>query len=348
MRIFYLLVMLPLLWSSAALSAGEPPLGWTLEGPEAAQNYDVGTEAVSGAKGARSAFLRARSVAPTPADLMQVFAAQDYAGKRVRLAGSLRSQGARGAYLFITTSRDGDMLDIQKTLPIRETSDWKNYDVVVDVPREATVIKIGFAVQGKGTVWVDDLSFSPVSRDVPATADWVFTAQPLSGYKSGSEQVEGAPGESTYLQSTSTGRGGQIQTARMTAWRPAASLQGKRVRFTTRLKLDAVDRAGCALAVVGSKGTAQYQMSPSLSGTTGWIDCSLVMQMPDDATRLIFRYSLMNEGKVWSDGLRAVEVGSDVPLTHSRRLPDLLPCDIAEQFKADGVAPARCDLGFRF
>lgn len=119
---------------------------------------------------------------------------------------------------------------------------------------------------------------------------------------------------------------------------------------------DAQDDAGKRMRLAGSLRSRGAQTYPggqedglAASGKpAGWKDCSEVMQMPDDATRLIFRYSLQDEGKVWSDGLRAVEVGRDVPLTQSRRLPDLLPCDIAEQFKADGVALARCELGFRF
>ncbi len=49
------------------------------------------------------------------------------------------------------------------------TSDWKKYEIVLDVPPESRVIILGVSLFGKGQIWVDDLRFEDVGLDVPTT-----------------------------------------------------------------------------------------------------------------------------------------------------------------------------------
>jgi hypothetical protein len=53
--------------------------------------------------------------------------------------------------------------------PVKGTTDWKKYEVVLDVPEQAEEIYIGFLVAGKGRGWVDDFAFDVVDKDVPTT-----------------------------------------------------------------------------------------------------------------------------------------------------------------------------------
>src|SRR5665213_2502583 len=159
-----MVIAIPLLLLGPACGADAPPRGWTLEGDGATQ-YETGTEVVAGAKGAQSAFLRAKGGQGSSATLLQRFNARNYAGKRVALSGALKTLDAKGAFLFITVGGNGKVLIDQSTAPLSGTNDRKNLAVVVDVPSDALVIRIGFGLKGGGTVWADGLSFGPAPQE---------------------------------------------------------------------------------------------------------------------------------------------------------------------------------------
>jgi len=75
-------------------------------------------------------------------------------------------------------------------------------------------------------------------------------------------------------------------------------------------------RASCALEAWDDKRATQEADGAFRSGTSDWRDCDVVMQIPDNATRVRVRYYLRGGGKVWSDGFRIEEVGAGVPETH--------------------------------
>jgi hypothetical protein len=66
--------------------------------------------------------------------------------------------------------KTGLAFDNMMERPVKGTTDWKNYEVVLDVPAEAEEIFFGFLVAGKGRGWVDDIKFEVVNNDVPTTA----------------------------------------------------------------------------------------------------------------------------------------------------------------------------------
>ena len=54
---------------------------------------------------------------------------------------------------------------------IRAVTDWKKYELVLDVPESARQIVFGASLNGEGLLWVDDFSFEEVSRQAPVTSD---------------------------------------------------------------------------------------------------------------------------------------------------------------------------------
>jgi len=52
---------------------------------------------------------------------------------------------------------------------IKGTSDWQRYEVVLDVPKDATGIAFGILLAGPGTVWLNSTNFELVESDVPTT-----------------------------------------------------------------------------------------------------------------------------------------------------------------------------------
>src|SRR4030095_6622009 len=53
--------------------------------------------------------------------------------------------------------------------PVKGTTDWTKYELVLDVPEATTMILYGFFVYEKGKAWADDLRFEVVGKDVPST-----------------------------------------------------------------------------------------------------------------------------------------------------------------------------------
>jgi hypothetical protein len=56
--------------------------------------------------------------------------------------------------------------------PIRGASDWRQYSLVVDVPEKSTTIMFGLMLIGTGQIWLDDVSFAAVGKDVPLTGSY--------------------------------------------------------------------------------------------------------------------------------------------------------------------------------
>ena len=53
--------------------------------------------------------------------------------------------------------------------PIKGTTNWQKYDLVLDVPDDATGIFFGILLSGSGKVWLNDAKFEIVDITVPTT-----------------------------------------------------------------------------------------------------------------------------------------------------------------------------------
>lgn len=53
-------------------------------------------------------------------------------------------------------------------------------EIVLDVPEEAQEVAFGLLLTGKGQVWMDDLNFEVVGKDVPTTAESTVKKAPAS------------------------------------------------------------------------------------------------------------------------------------------------------------------------
>ena len=59
--------------------------------------------------------------------------------------------------------------DNMQNRQIQGTRDWKQYEVVLDVPAESVGIYFGILLVGKGQVWLSQVQFEVVGTDVPTT-----------------------------------------------------------------------------------------------------------------------------------------------------------------------------------
>jgi hypothetical protein len=61
-------------------------------------------------------------------------------------------------------------LDNMDDRPAVGTTDWKRYDIVLDVPYDSVDIAFGFLLEPPGKVWGDNFKLEKVDESVPVTA----------------------------------------------------------------------------------------------------------------------------------------------------------------------------------
>lgn len=118
--------------------------------------------------GAGCAIVRVPPNAPSPvANLMQSFGAAAYRGKTVRLRAWLKVEALDSqdrAQMFLSVDRGNrqtGFFDNMNDRPVRSL-EWTRCEIAGPVDRDATFINFGVMSIGKGTVWVDDVSFEIV------------------------------------------------------------------------------------------------------------------------------------------------------------------------------------------
>jgi beta-lactamase regulating signal transducer with metallopeptidase domain len=164
-------------------SSDHAPSGWFLAGSKPA-NYRTGVDKGVLHDGLPSAYL-ASSTQDTGGfgTLMQSIEATQYAGKRVRLRGWLRSRDVTSwAGLWMRVDKGQTMVgfDNMEKRAIRGTRQWTMCDVVLDVPPDATGISFGTLLSGPGELWLNDVKFDVVGQNVPTTAEASGRALPTT------------------------------------------------------------------------------------------------------------------------------------------------------------------------
>src|SRR6266702_153271 len=126
---------------------------WYLSG-ERAEDYEYGIDPKLKYQGKTCMYLRPR--VPQPRDfaaVMQMITATPYGHKWMRIDGV-----------------DTHLLDNMEDRPIQGTTDWRTYEVVLDVPEQSQAIAFGCLLVGKGQLWLSDIRLEEVGPDVPTTA----------------------------------------------------------------------------------------------------------------------------------------------------------------------------------
>lgn len=105
--------------------------------------------------------------------LMQDFSPEKYLGKRIRMTGYMKSKDVErwaGFWLRI----DGDSkkslaFDNMQDRAVKGTTDWKKYEIVLDVAPSATNIAFGALLAETGQIWFEKFTFEVVNKSVPTT-----------------------------------------------------------------------------------------------------------------------------------------------------------------------------------
>jgi hypothetical protein len=148
------------------------PSGWFLAGSKPA-SYRTGVDRQMLRNALPSAYL-VSNLQDTGGfgTLMQSINASQYAGKRVRLQTWVQAKDVAGwAGLWMRVDKGETVVgfDNMEQRAIRGTQPWTTYEVVLDVPADATGISFGALLNGRGEIWLNDVKVDVVGQDVPTT-----------------------------------------------------------------------------------------------------------------------------------------------------------------------------------
>lgn len=151
-----------------------PIKGWFLSGSDPF-NYEMGIDREVVHQGKASGYLKSKTVieADQFATMMQQFNAENYLKKRIRLSGFIKTKDVEwfSSMWMRVDNSSGDIIQFDNMCnrPIKGTSNWNLYSIVLDVPAESSLISFGIILSGRGQIWVDQLTFEEVDNSIIST-----------------------------------------------------------------------------------------------------------------------------------------------------------------------------------
>ena len=110
--------------------------------------------------------------------VMQNFLSEKYLGERIKMTGYLKTQDVddwAGFWLRIDGRKGSGFLAFDNLKngkidrSVRGTTNWKQYEIVLDVSEDATNIAFGALLSGTGQIWFDKIDFEIVNRKTETT-----------------------------------------------------------------------------------------------------------------------------------------------------------------------------------
>jgi hypothetical protein len=298
-----------------------------------------------------NASLQMKSEATEPGSqsvLVQTMPVEGYAGKRVRVSAYLKTEGLSENVVLWLHAKRVEAARSQVTLaidnmadrPVRGTTDWQQYTMVLDIPSKATHLDVGAIMNGGGVAWVDDFEIEEVGTDVPTTGTgminsptnldfergldgWGRTGWSPNAYDYSAEATGAYEGKAgARVRSKSPFDGGDKYTL-LEQYVDAEQFVAKRVRVTGYVKGNEVSGiAGLFLRTYEPRGIQRVVdlsrlEGMAVTGTSDWRKYEVVMDVPAYSYAISYGLSITGEGEVWLDSLAVEVVGDDVPITAS-------------------------------
>jgi hypothetical protein len=157
----------------------------------------------------------------------------------------------------------------------------------------------------------------------PLPSPWQLAGKDAKKFTAGVDQADGVKGAKFLSNTTDDGKA----WAALTQVVSAQNYAGQRIRFRARVRTRDVDGwAGLWMRVDGvdQHPVAFYNSKDNpIKGSVDWQERSVVLDVPQDATRIAFGVIDSGKGTVWIDQLAFETVGQEVPvdsLQHTRPL----------------------------
>ncbi len=155
-------------------SSFDLPSNWFKAGSKP-KSYDMGIDKKAGYSGKNAATIKSNEkVIEGFGTLMQQCKPGKYADKRIKMSGYVKTESVeKSCGLWLRVDQVGSTkplsFDNMSDRPIKGTTAWTRYEIVLDVPQNASLIAFGALLEGTGQLWFDNLSFEIVDDSVPAT-----------------------------------------------------------------------------------------------------------------------------------------------------------------------------------
>ncbi|HNT81063.1 MAG TPA: hypothetical protein PKH65_10310 [Bacteroidia bacterium] len=156
--------------SSHVCIAFDKAAGWTEAGRKSG-SYKMGIDKEAGFDGSNCGTIQ--SIAPKIEGFglyIQKFKAENYRGKKISFTGFMKSVDVSEQASFMIRVDKNDTTAIMDNMHDREikgSTDWKQYEITMDVPDNAVYISIGASIKGTGQIWFDNLSFQLINNSEP-------------------------------------------------------------------------------------------------------------------------------------------------------------------------------------
>lgn len=97
-----------------------------------------------------------------------------FLGKRVRMTGWMKTSNVKGwAGLYLRADKSGVgasiVTDNMHDRPVKGTTAWKKYSLVIDVPNGCSKLVYGAMLSGTGQIWFESPVLEEVDAKVPVT-----------------------------------------------------------------------------------------------------------------------------------------------------------------------------------
>ena len=160
------------------------PTAWFKAGDKP-DSYEMGVDKGAGKDGKNAATIKSIDENIVGfGTLMQDCMPDKYLGKRIRMTGLLKTKDVSdwaGLWLRIDTKTPikaavfDNMHDGKNDVSVKGTTDWKKYEIILDVPGNASNVSYGALLVGTGQIWFDNLKFEIVASDILPTGIEVET-----------------------------------------------------------------------------------------------------------------------------------------------------------------------------
>lgn len=309
--------------------------GWFKSG-SAPQNYIIGKDEDFYYTDSSSYFIFSRTDSTEGfGTIMQNMDPNEYLGNRVRMSAYITVEDAEG-WVGMWMRVDGESpqtplaFDNMQNRPITETSDWNLYEIVLNVPQEATNIAFGVLIRGTGRVWINDVEFEIVDDQVPTTGmirstgidGWLKAGNAPENYEIGKDKEEYYIDPSSYyiasVIDSNEGFGTIMKSILPMEYR------GHRVRMSAHIKAENVQGwAGMWMRVDGISEDYRplafdNMQNRPIMGTTDWEEYEIVLDVPEGAIGIAHGVLIAGPGKVWFDEPHFAIVDEDLPVTDIR------------------------------
>lgn len=175
MNIRVLLYLFFCLFWTTMMAQTNGPKDWILDGNKW-DCYETGNDTIIFHSGKSSGYLKSvKQKIKGFGTLMQIMNAGQYHGERIRFSAWVKSKDVddwAGLWMRIDDYNLYNIslnFDNMSDRPIKGTTDWKKYEIVLDVPATGSKVLFGILLSGTGKVWIDDVTIEKVDKSVPVT-----------------------------------------------------------------------------------------------------------------------------------------------------------------------------------